>query len=194
LTVSALNELIDRVAESAHAGNAHFRIWFTLRGKNKALSKHYEDMNDPRYREFFRASGAGHYKLFFIELGCLFDSNPRAASFRALKRALMENGFSQEAERIHTALSQYKSLIPKILTIRSKLMAHKEIGADSEVVHRKNGITPNQIESLFVTSCKLINEVVDCVYEHGFVPNADPSSRLEEQTLALLKVISCGRS
>lgn len=189
-----LKELVDRVAQSAHAGNAHFNIWFTLCGADKALPKHYEDMNDPRYREFFRASGAGHYKLIFIELGCLFDSDTRAASFRALRAALIESDFSQEAERIQSVLAGYESMIPKILTIRSKLIAHKEIGANSEAVHGQNGVTPSQIGALLAASCDLINEVVDCLYDRGFVPNADASNRLQKQTLALLQVLNRGRS
>jgi hypothetical protein len=189
-----MKELIGRISDSATAAQAHFQIWFTLREVGKAHPLHFDDMHDSRYVDFFHASSAGHYKLAFIELGCLFDSYPKAASFRALKASLRENGQADIASFIENSLGKYSDLIPKILTIRSKLIAHKELGVTSESVHEENGITPNQIAELINASCEAINEVSLKVLKSRNSSIATVSDRFERATFSLLKVLRKGRS
>jgi len=109
--------LLRRMADSANAAQAHYQIWFTLRGDGKALPEYLDDMNDSRYVDFFHANNAGHYKLMYIELGCLFDTDSRSASFRNLKTSLGERGYNPIIEKIDDALSQYTNLVSSILTI-----------------------------------------------------------------------------
>ncbi|MGF6575180.1 hypothetical protein ABH945_007309 [Paraburkholderia sp. GAS333] len=133
--MTELRELLCRMGDSVNAARAHYQIWFTLRGEGKALHEYYPDMGDYRYVDFFHASNAGHYKLMFIELGCLFDADSRASSMRNLKRVLVAAGHQDIADKIDYALSGYSELVSGVLTIRSKLIAHKDVDARSEEVH-----------------------------------------------------------
>lgn len=104
--MSGLENLVRRITDSANAAQAHYQIWFTLRGKGKALPRFYDDVNDSRYVDFFHATNAGHYKLMFIELGCLFDPDDRAASIRNLKAALV-----QEEEEVISSIKWRQPLL-----------------------------------------------------------------------------------
>ncbi len=185
--------LLRRMADSANAAQAHYQIWFTLRGDGKALPGHLDDMNDYRYVDFFHANNAGHYKLMYIELGCLFDTDSRSASFRNLKTSLKERGYDLIIEKIDNALSKYKQLVSSILTIRSKLIAHKEIGAESEDIHKNNGIIPNQVKQLLSSICSLINEIDSELFGNNGVLLASKSDRYERATFSLLEVLRNGR-
>lgn len=189
-----LHHLLERTADSVNAARAHYQIWFTLRGKGKALPEYYDVMNDSRYVSFFHASNAGHYKLMFIELGCLFDPDTRAASFRNLKKGLEQEGRSDLVTKIDADLSPYTALVSSILTIRSKLMAHKEIGAESRKVHEQNGIIPDEIGRLLDISSELINYIDEQVFGNKTNLKAAVTSTFEDATFGLLGVLRNGRS
>jgi hypothetical protein len=67
--INEIKGLFDRIVDSVNAAQAHYQIWFTLRGQGKALPEFHSDMNDYRYVDFFEASNAGHYKLMFTRTG-----------------------------------------------------------------------------------------------------------------------------
>lgn len=190
-----LEELLKRIGQSVTAAYAHYETWFTLRGEGKALVDHYDEMNDHRYVDFFHAVNSGSYKLIFIELGCLFDNDDRSASIRNLKVALETLGRNDLVQLIEQKLGSYGDLVSNILTIRSKLMAHKEMGLSSEVVHRKYGVVPNDIKALIEECCGMINEVRKQATgsDHPLLC-ATTTRRFENATFELLDVLRKGRS
>jgi hypothetical protein len=192
--VNELRDLLNRIADSANAAQAHYQIWFTLRGNGKALPSYYNDMNDHRYVDFFHASNSGNYKLMFLELGCLFDTDTRAASFRNLKEALKKEGRHDLIERINTKLSPFSKLVSSALTIRSKLIAHKEVGAESEHVHSINGVVPNEIGQLLNIASSLINEIDVELFGNTGCLMATTTDRFERATFEMLEVLRNGRS
>lgn len=185
--------LFDRIVDSVNAAQAHYQTWFTLRGQGKALPGFHSVMDDYRYVDFFEASNAGHYKLMFLELGCLFDPDTRAASIRNLKQALIGAGFIEQANTIDSALRGYGKLVSSILTIRSKLIAHKEIGASSIDVHSKNGVIPDEVGKLINICCLGLNNLNDDLFE-GKQKWADNTDRYERATFGLLEVLRNGRT
>ncbi|OLL32693.1 hypothetical protein BTH42_05575 [Burkholderia sp. SRS-W-2-2016] len=188
-----LRELLSRIADSVNAARAHYQIWFMLRGEGKALPEYYQDMNDHRYVDFFHASNAGHYKLMFIELGCLFDPDLRAASMRNLKIALALAGRKDIVRTIDASLAEYKDLVSGILTIRSKLIAHKDIGAKSKDVHAQSKIVPNEVEKLINVCSELIGRISAEIFGVGNTLAA-VTDRFERATLELLNVLRKGRT
>lgn len=188
-----IKTLLTRMADSANAARAHYQIWFTLRGQGKALPEYYKDMNDYRYVDFFHANNAGHYKLLFIELGCLFDTDTRAASMRNLKQALTHGSRADIVERIDVTLQTYAELVSGVLTVRSKLIAHKEIGTISENVHAQSGIKPDEVGKLIDVSCALINNIHEELFG-DMQPIAGITYRYEKATFELLKALRNGRS
>lgn len=189
-----VSALLRRLADTANAAQAHYQIWFALRGHGKALPRYYQDMNDFRYVDFFHASNAGHYKLMFLELGCLFDSDSRAASFRNLKNTLAAKGHNELVARIDDILQPFSDLVSNALTIRSRLIAHRELSAASEVVHQENAVVPNDIGKLLLQCCTLINEIDAQISGGTGCRIATTSDRFERATLGLLEVIRNGRS
>jgi hypothetical protein len=188
-----LKALLKRVSDSANAAQAHYQIWFALRGEGKALPSYYDVMNDYRYVDFFHAINSGNYKLMYIELGCLFDSDSRSASIRNLKIELENSGLNNLVEKINITLSKYSELVSKIITIRSKLIAHKEIGVTSTELHAKHGIIPDKIGELIKDCCFLINEIHDEITgENSLI--AGVTDRFDRATFGLLEVLKNGRS
>ena len=195
LKMDDLEELLKRIGQSVTAAYAHYEMWFTLRGEGKALVDHYSEMNDHRYVDFFHAVNSGSYKLIFIELGCLFDTDDRSASIRNLKVKLAKLGRSDLVQRIDQRLEGYGGLVSNILTIRSKLMAHKEVGASSEAVHKKYGVVPNDIKALIEECCGTINEVREQATGSNQPAHcATTTGRFEDATFGLLNVLRNGRS
>ena len=190
-----LEHLLRRISDSIEAGTAFYQTWFTLRGEGKALPKYSNEMNDSGYIDFFHAINAGTYKLMFIELGCLFDPDSRSSSIRNLKLKLKDIGRRDLVQYIEKELSPYTDLVKNILTIRSKLIAHKELGAFSEVIHSEYGIIPNKIKDLLKVCCLLINDLHKELYnKNGMVFCAAETERFEEATFELLSVLRKGRS
>lgn len=188
-----VRELLSRMADSVNAARAHYQIWFTLRGGGKALPEYHQDMNDYRYVDFFHASNAGHYKLIFIELGCLFDTDTRSASMRNLKRALVACGRKDITRGIDDVLSGYSELVSGILTIRSKLIAHKDIGAKSEDIQDQSNIVPNELRKLIDVCSGLISQINGELTGVGYTLAA-VTDRFERATFELLKVLRNGRT
>lgn len=190
-----LKHLLRRVADSVNAAYAHYEIWFTLRGQGKALPDYYDDMNDHRYVDFFHAINPGTYKLMFIELGCLFDTDPKSASIRNLKNQLELDGRKDLSEEIGKQLDAYSKLVSRILTIRSKLMAHKELGALSTDVHKANGVKPDEIRDLIYKCRSVLNEVNEKLFGNSDALLCSTGTlRFENATFELLKVLRNGRS
>jgi hypothetical protein len=190
-----LEHILGRVSDSIAAAQAYYQIWFTLRGENKALPDYYKDMNDYRYVDFFHAINAGTYKLMFIEFGCLFDTDDRSTSIRSLKEKLNEINRKDLSSYIEKELTGYEKLVSNLITIRSKLMAHKEIGAFSEDVHKENGVVPNEIGKLINTCASLINHIDEEVYgSNGYLLCSASTLRYERATFSMLKVLKKGRN
>ena len=97
--IEELKKCFTLVKNSSNAAIAHYQILFTLRSKDKAIKYHFDDMNDFRYVDFFRAINSGNYKSMFIETACLFDSDPKTHNIRRLKALLKENDLNELAEK-----------------------------------------------------------------------------------------------
>ncbi|WP_121490784.1 AbiU2 domain-containing protein [Cupriavidus plantarum] len=129
----------------------------------------------------------------FIELGCLFDTDSRAASMRNLKCALIACDRRDLVSRIDDALSGYKDLVSGVLTVRSKLIAHKDIDAKSEEVHAQANLVPNQMGRLIDVCSELISGINGELFGVGHMLAA-VTDRFERATFELLKVVRKGRA
>ena len=58
----------------------------TRSGKDKAYEQYSAELQDYQYRDFFDSVLNAHFKVMFIEIGCLFDSHKQASSFYKLKK------------------------------------------------------------------------------------------------------------
>jgi len=188
---SDLQECFSEVRNSVNAAMGHYQIWFTL--KSKAIEEHYNDMNDYRYVDFFFAANLAHYNSMFIEIGCIFDTDTQTNRIRRLKKAMEDNGLSDLSKEFESKLSPFNGLVSNILTVRSKLIAHKESGVDPSELYAKHGIKPNSIRDLLNIIAELMYELEQLLNGGQNYSNIGVTDRWEKATYNLLNVIRNGR-
>ena len=186
-------ECFENVKDSVNAALGHYQIWFTLRGKGKAIDEYLNDMNDYRYVDFFRAANIAHYKLMFIETGCIFDTDDRTDRFRKLSELMDSNGFQDLSKKFGDSLKPYQNLVSNILTIRSKLIAHKETGVEPPDLYQKHGIKPDDIKDLLHTLAELMRELESRLNNGASWSTVGTTDRWENATFGLLEVLQKGR-
>lgn len=190
---SELSKCFGNVKDSANAAQAHYQVWFALRGDGKALKKHFDDMNDYRYVEFFRVSNIGNYKMMFIEAACLFDSDPKTDSLRKLKALLKQSGFPELVTDCESALKPYARIVSNLKTVRSRIIAHKESAVDPKDLYRKHGIKPNHIRDLLNATVKVLQRVEHKLNSDESFSSIGPTDRWERATFGLLEVLQSAR-
>lgn len=188
-----MKEYFEEVRDSVNACMGHYQVWFTLRGDGKAIDEYLNDMNDYRYVDFFFAANVAHYKLMFIEIACLFDSGSDSYSVRNLKEQLRENNLVELANEFDRRLQPFSALVSNIKTVRSKMIAHKDIGVNETKLFSKHGIVPDQIKELLDEVAILMSKVESQIDGESSCSSVGPTDRWERATFNLLKVLRAGR-
>ncbi len=181
--------ILDHLIDEANAARAHFQVWWALR--NLALPEYYNTMNDPKIVQFFHASNSGHYKLIFVALGKIYDSDTRSAGVAELKKTLRAEGRDDLADKLEEDLSAVTSLVQPILGIRNRTVLHNEHAIDRKKVYEINGIKANEIWQLIDTTSDAINSVAQAL-RHPFRVSA--SRPYEAATLAMLEQLHRGEA
>lgn len=189
-----LTECFKHVRNCLNSAMAHYQIWFSLRGDGKAIETHLNDMNDSRYVDFFHAANSGNYKLMFIEVACLFDSDDRTQSINNLKLLMKENGLSNISDKFENKLKPYTTLVSNIKTIRGKVIAHKEAGIDPSELYKKHGIVPDDIRDLLNLTAELLSELETVLTNNSSSCSVGPTDRWERATFNLLDSLHAERS
>ena len=189
-----LRKCFESVRDSSVAAMAHYQIWFTLRGSEKAIKTHLKDMNDYRYVDFFLAANSGNYKLMFIETACLFDSDERTNNIRSLKSLLCNNSLGKLENEFSKKLAPFSKLVSNIKTVRSKIIAHKESNIEPQGLYAKHGINPDDIKELLNVVAELLSEVESVLNNNSSASSCGVTDRWEKATFNLLEVLHNGRS
>ena len=184
----------DALKDSVNGANGHYQVWFTLRGKGKALDKHYPDMNESAYVDFFKAINIANYKMMFVEIGCIFDTDKKSHRFRDFKNLLDQQGHTDLVEMAEEKIGPYRELVSNLLTILSKLIAHKEKAISPQELYRKHGINPYDIGCLLNDLAFFMREVEQMINGGASWSSIGPTDRWEQATWSMLKVLSKGRS
>lgn len=179
--------------DSVNGANGHYQVWFTLRGKSKALDAHYDDMNEPDYVDFFKAVNIANYKMMFVEIGCIFDTDDKSHRFRDLKELLEQEGCSELVELAKERIGPYSDLVSNLLTIRSKIVAHKEKAVSPQELYKKHGIKPDDIGSLLNDLAGFMHEVEQVLNGGASWSSIAPTDRWERATWNMLSVLRKGR-
>lgn len=186
----SLRNILYKVIDSHTAATAHYQIWFTLR--NRALPDYFKTMNNQDYLDFFDASNSGSFKLMFIEIGNLFDSDLRSSSISNLKKSLIEYGFLRFKDNIENNLKLHSKLVHNIISIRNKLMAHKDIDADSDALFEKHGIIPDEIKKLLFDLGLALQKIEHHINNDSSFTRVCLNNRFGDATINLLKTLKKG--
>lgn len=152
-----------------------------------------ERLNDYRYVDFFHAANIAHYKLMFIETACIFDTDDRTDRFRKLRELMDSNGLQALSKKFQDTLKPHQNLVQNILTIRSKLIAHKETGVAPSKLYKKHGIKPDDIKDLLHTLAELMRELESTLNNGASWGTVGTTDRWEKATFGLLEVLRKGR-
>jgi hypothetical protein len=180
-------KILDHLVEETNAARASFQVWWALR--NHALPEFFDTMNDSKLIQFFHASNSGHYKLIFVALGKIYDSDTRSAGVAELKNALRADGRHDLADTIEKDLAAVNSHVQRILGIRNQTVLHNEQAIERTKIYEINGITPDEIWELIDTTSKTINSVANAL-GHPFLVSA--SRPYETATLTMLEQLRRG--
>ena len=185
-------ELIQMLAEAMNSAQSGYEVWFTLAGKDKGYKEYSAELQDYQYCDFFHSAINAHFKVMFIDISRLFDSDKREPSFHKLKQSLKQDGYDDNVDRIECAISAHKDLIKKIKGNRDKRVAHHDTTWTEERMLEEYGVIPNEIRSLL----EAFNELLRVIYKDVVSPNtAYPFARLgrfEQATFQLLHTLKSG--
>jgi hypothetical protein len=182
------------VRDSVVGSMGHYQIWFALIGEGKGWEKHLDDMNDHRVVDFFKGTIIAHYRMMFIELACLFDSVGTAHGIRDLKSKMKEAGLTSLADKFDVELQPFSTLVSNIKTVRSKIIAHRDVGVDYKDLYQKHGIKPDDIGRLLETTSLLMRELEEAIKGEAGSSTVGPTDRWERATLGTLELLRAGRS
>lgn len=186
--MASAKEIVAHLVEEANSARAHYQVWWALR--KLALPDFYDTMNDHSYVLFFHASNSGHYKLIFVALGKIYDSDTRSAGIRELKAALRTEGHAAVVDKLERDLSAATAHVQRIVTIRNRTVLHNEQDISrKEVYELGGGITPNEIWDVIEATSHAINSVADTL---GYSFRVSVDSPYERATLAMLERLRRG--
>jgi len=188
-----LTECFNNVRDTFNSALAHYQIWYTLRGKGKAIENYIHEMDDYRYVDFFLAANSGNYKLMFIETASLFDSDNRTQSIRSLKTLMNTYGLNEISDKFEKNLKPYSELVSNIKTIRSRVIAHKEAGIDPSELYNKHGIKPDDIRDMLNIVADLLRELESMLTNNSNSHSVGATDRWEQATFKLLESLHSER-
>jgi hypothetical protein len=186
--MTSATEILDHIIEETNAARAHYQTWWALR--NLALPDFYDTMNDDSYVQFFHASNAGHYKLIFVAIGKIYDSDTRSAGIRELKSALRAERHGAIADKLEADLAAATTQVSRILTIRNRSVLHNEHSISRKQVYELGGgITANEIRDAIDSTTNAINAVATAL---GHSSRVSVGKAHEEATLTMLERLRRG--
>jgi hypothetical protein len=186
--MSEARSIVEKLNEEGLAARAHFQIWWALR--HLALPDFYDAMNNSSYVNFFHASNAGHYKLFFLALSKIFDRDARTSGISNLREVLRSEGHYSIADQLEKRLSPLTTVVVRLMAIRDQTIVHNDRSLPREKVYEINGITPDQIRDLINDTCATINEVA-----HGLgLTEGLFDDHYDRATIAMLETLRRGKT
>ena len=183
-----LRKAVARVRGEASAARAFFHTW-------KALEMAREDagllatINDDRYSDFFLASIAGNFRLFFVSLGNIMDEDQRSIGISKVQNTLKKCGKGNLAIKIDEVIHNYQGVINNIRYIRNKSIAHSDF-EEADEIFEKFPVTPNQIQSLIDEILDVLNAIAS---ELNFPDSISEGKRNEQATQNILEALRINR-
>ena len=173
---------LSRVRQEASAARAFYYTWWALncaRGDTQLSNT----MNNSYYVDFFSLALAGTFRLVFVSLGAVFDTNLKTMCMHHLIRILPKD----DSDRLKILCKKHQNTIEGIWKIRSKTIAHNDpetVGS----VFCEAGVTPNQIKGLIDDTCEEINAIATRPpYKFNHISGGSRNTRSVEYLLDFLK-------
>lgn len=144
-------EAASRMALRCHTHLALWRLTAGVEGRERhqdVLSDHWEHMRFLEHGQLFTA---------VMELHSLLDANPATINLPHLVQALEEANGPQPL--LTKALDGAKTVFSKLRVLRNNVYGHRTRKKSYGDVFKTAAITPDQLQTLVLTSIKIANEL-----------------------------------
>jgi hypothetical protein len=173
-----------RVAEEASAARGYFHTWWALSEAAVPDSDFLPAIS--RHADFFHACKTGFLRLTYVSLAKVFDRDTRSVGVKRLRKALMAEGYTAEAEAVESRLSPHKDLVKRIRGIRHMSVSHNQADLSPEEVFKAHPASPNEIRQLIDDVCDVMNMVAKAL---GSTNEISDASRHESAVMKLLTAL-----
>ena len=180
-------DIIKDLVQEGMAARASYQIWSALR--QDAFPDHVETLKRPDYYAFFSTSSSAHFKLIFISLGKIFDSNSRTSGIETLKKALKKANRVDLETYIEEKLGNQKEIRERIKRIRHKSIAHNQGNLSKEEIYKTNPVTADELWSFIEETCEVINHLA---WEFG-LSTMSTSDKVKQSTLNVLSTLTTAK-
>lgn len=133
----------------------NFQLWWAL--VNRVYPSYASTLD--LYSDFFGPSIDAFQRVYFVELGRLFDSNKDAVSLSTFFKSYTLSDPSIETD-YQNFLGARSLDIRAIRTIRSKVFAHSDKQLSPTQVFANTNITPNKIRDIIDDLVKLVRRII----------------------------------
>jgi hypothetical protein len=173
-----------RVAGEASAARGYFHTWWALCDAAALNSDHLPAIS--RHADFFHACQTGFLTLTYVSLSKVFDRDTRSVGVKRLRKALMAEGHTAQAEAIESGLSPHKALVKRIRGIRHMSVSHNQADLSTDEVFKVYPATPNEIRQLIDDVCDVMNIIAKAF---GSTNEISDASRHENAVMKLLTAL-----
>lgn len=178
-------DIIKNLVQEGMAARASYQIWSALR-KQESFDQYEEILTGDDYKAFFNTSSSTHFKLIFISLGKIFDSDSRTSSIETLKKALEKADRVDLVTHIEEKLGNRKQIRERIKKIRHQSIAHNQGNLSKEEIYKTNSITPDELCCFIDETCEVINYLASVFG----LSTMFMSDRVKQSTLKVLSALT----
>ena len=144
-----------RIRNEASAARAFFYTWDALNRSRGDEALRYT-MNKDFRPDFFRSTIVAHFRMIFVSVGTIFDSDDKGKSITIsyLTRILD----ASDSMSLSDLLTKHEHTIKGMRCVRNKAIAHND-STSVDDIFRQASITPDQIRELIDETCDELDTI-----------------------------------
>ena len=181
-------DIITSLVQEGMAARASYQIWSALR--QDAFPDYEETLKQRDFYTFFRTSSSAHFKLIFISLGKIFDSDSRTSSIENLKIALKRANRVDLESYIEEKLGNQEEIRERIKKIRHQSIAHNQENLSKKEIYKTNAVTADELCCFIDETCEVINHLAR---EYGLSAMFS-SDWVKQSTLKVLSALTAAKA
>lgn len=148
-------DALRRIRTEANAARAFFYTWDAL---NRARGDQglRDAMNKDFRPDFFRSTMVAHFRMIFVSVGTIYDSDNRGKSLTV--DYLIKTLDKTDGAGLSVLRARHEHVIQGMRRIRNKAIAHNDPESVDDVF-KQASITPNQIRVLIDETCDALDVI-----------------------------------
>jgi hypothetical protein len=125
------------------------------------------------YIPYFQTAVSAHFASMVMAFYCLYETNPKSTNIPGVLRQLRATSRLPEVDldQLDKTQADLKHLWVKISVLRNKVFGHREREITIDDVFKQAGLRPNDFETLFDETARLLNEVTRALFKSAHALN-----------------------